>query len=128
MSQPVRMVPADTAEPVTLINAFSVPVEESDRFLQRWTDNARVMAQQPGLIRARMFRSIVDDVELRFVNVAEWDSGHALDRARESVEWRASMRRIIDDPELHVTPRPGVYTEAIDVRPGDLLPTDQPVA
>ena len=82
---------------------------------------ARVMAQQPGLIRARMFRSVVDDVELRFVNVAEWSSGHALDRARENPEWRASARRIIDDPELHVTPRPVVYTTALDVLPGDGL-------
>lgn len=41
-----------------------VPVEESNRFLVRWKDNARIMAQQSGLIRARLFRSVVDDPEL----------------------------------------------------------------
>jgi heme-degrading monooxygenase HmoA len=69
-------------EPVTLINAFTVPPEESERFLHRWKDNARIMAGQPGFIRARMYRSLVDDVELRFINVAEWGSGKALDAAR----------------------------------------------
>jgi hypothetical protein len=60
------------SEPVVLINAFTVPLEESERFLGRWNDNTRIMARRPGLVRVRMFRSLVDDVELRFVNVAEW--------------------------------------------------------
>jgi SRSO17 transposase len=41
------------SEPITLINAFTVPPEESERFLYRWKDNARSMTGQPGLIRAR---------------------------------------------------------------------------
>ena len=108
-------------EPVTLINAFTVPLEESERFLDRWKDNARIMAGQPGFIRARMYRSLVDDVELRFVNVAEWASGKALEEARANPEFRASVQRLLDDPELHVTPRPAVYRVAVDVRPGDPL-------
>jgi quinol monooxygenase YgiN len=82
VGQPVTLTDALVDEPVTLINAFTVPPEESERFLHRWTDNARIMAGQPGFIRARMHRSLVDDVELRFINVAEWDSGKALDAAR----------------------------------------------
>ncbi|MFZ0877414.1 MAG: hypothetical protein WAN20_23315 [Pseudonocardiaceae bacterium] len=66
-------------------------------------------------------RSLVDDVELRFINVAQWDSGKALDAARADPEWRASMKRVLDDPDLHVTPRPVVYQVAIDVHPGDPL-------
>jgi hypothetical protein len=31
------------------------------------------------------------------------------------------MRRVLDDPDLHVTPRPVVYQVAIDVNPGDPL-------
>ncbi|MEC3980498.1 antibiotic biosynthesis monooxygenase family protein [Amycolatopsis sp. H20-H5] len=120
MSQSVPPLPdALVSEPVVLINAFTVPIEESDRFLVRWKDNARVMAEQPGLVRARLFRSLVDDVELRFVNVAEWESGTALDQARANPEWRASMRRVIDDPELHVVARPVVYQSVVDVGPGD---------
>lgn len=122
MSQPTPPMPdAGVSEPVTLINAFTVPVPESERFLSRWRDNARIMAAQPGLIRARMYRSVVDDVELRFINVAEWDSGTALDRARANPEWRASIQRVLDDPELHITARPVVYQVTIDVHPGDQL-------
>jgi hypothetical protein len=79
------------------------------------------MADQPGFIRARMYRSLVDDVELRFINVAEWDSGKALDEARANPEWRASMQRVLDDPDLRVTRRPVVYRVVIDVHPGDPL-------
>ncbi|MFF8379993.1 antibiotic biosynthesis monooxygenase family protein [Streptomyces sp. NPDC015661] len=121
MSHPVILTDALVDEPVTLINAFTVPVGESERFLHRWKDNARIMARQPGYIRARMYRSLVDDVELRFVNVAEWETGKALDAARANPEWRASMRRVLDDPDLHVTPRPAVYQVAFDVHPGDPL-------
>jgi len=117
MSRP----PVAVSEPVTLINAFSVPLEESDRFLERWKDNARVMAAQPGFIRARMHRSLVGDAELSFVNVAEWSSGHALAQAQSNPNFRASVQRMIDDPDLHVTPRPSVYEVAVDVHPGDTL-------
>ena len=121
MTQSVTITDARTTEPVTLINAFTVPVEESERFLDQWRDNARIMARQPGMIRARMFRSLVDDAELRFVNVAEWESGTALDRARANPEWRASVQRLLDDPQLHITPRPVVYQTAVDVHPADPL-------
>lgn len=50
MSQPPPPMPdAVVSEPVTLINAFSVPPAESERFLSRWRDNARIMAAQPDL-------------------------------------------------------------------------------
>ena len=104
-------------EPVTLINAFTVPPEESERFLLRWKDNARIMSGQPGFDRARMYRSLVDDVELRFVNVAEWDSKQALDEARANPEFLASVQRILSDPDLHVIPRPAEYRVALDIRP-----------
>lgn len=121
VSEAVLQTDALVSEPVTLINAFTVPPEESDRFLRMWKDNARIMARQPGFIRARMYRSLVDDVELRFINVAEWDSGTALDQARADPEWRASIQRALDDPDLHFTPRPVVYQVTVDVHPGDPL-------
>jgi heme-degrading monooxygenase HmoA len=106
---------------VTLSNAFSVPAEESDRFLERWKDTARVMSGQPGFVRARMHRSLHNDGEFRFVNVAEWASGDALARAQTNPEWRASVQRMLDAPDLHVTPRPAVYQVVVDLHPGDTL-------
>jgi heme-degrading monooxygenase HmoA len=52
VSQPVTGADALVSEPITLINAFTVPPDESERFLDRWKDNARIMAGQPGFIRA----------------------------------------------------------------------------
>lgn len=109
------------SEPVTLINAFTVPPDEHERFLHRWKDNARIMACQPGLVRARMYRSLIGDAPLNFVNVAEWDSPEHLDRAQATPEFRGSIQRLLDDPGLHVTPRPVVYQVALDVHPGDTL-------
>ena len=119
MNQPSTRTDALANQPVTLINAFTVPLEESERFLHRWKDNARIMVDQPGFIRARMYRSLVDDAELSFINVAEWADKKALDEGRANPEFRASVQRVLDDPDLHVTPRPVVYQVAIDLHPGD---------
>jgi heme-degrading monooxygenase HmoA len=106
------------SEAITLINAFTVPQQESDRFLRRWKDNAQIMAGQPGFIQARMYRSPDADVELRFVNVAEWASREALDQATAHAAWRASARRMLDDHDLRITPRPAVYLVAVELQPG----------
>jgi hypothetical protein len=47
MSNQVPLSEATGDKPVTLINAFTVPLHESDRFLRRWKENARIMAGQP---------------------------------------------------------------------------------
>jgi heme-degrading monooxygenase HmoA len=121
MSNQVPLSEAPVEEPVTLINAFTVPPHESDRFLRRWKENARIMAGQPGFIRARMYKSLVEDAELSFINMAEWSSGKALEKARANPEFLTSVRRLMEDPELHVTPRPAIYQVAVEVRPGDML-------
>jgi heme-degrading monooxygenase HmoA len=118
MTQPYNSPPEVlTSDSVTLINAFTVPVDESERFLERWKANARVMAIQPGFIRARMHRSLVSEAELRFVNVAEWESGTTLAQAQANPAFRASVQRMTDDRELHVTARPSVYELALEVHP-----------
>jgi heme-degrading monooxygenase HmoA len=121
MSQQVPIIDAIVNEPVSMINAFTVPPAESDRFLQRWRVNARAMAKQQGFIRARMYRSLINESELRFINVAEWASGKDLAQARKNPEWRAAVERMLDDPDLHITPRPSVYELAVEVRPRGTL-------
>jgi quinol monooxygenase YgiN len=110
---------ARVSDPVILINTFAVPANESERFLEAWKNNARIMAQQPGMIRARLCRSLDADTELRFVNVAEWASGTALDNATGNLEWVSSVRRVLDDPLLRITAQPAVYQIAVDIHAGD---------
>jgi hypothetical protein len=83
-------------EPVTLINAFTVPLQELEQFLRRWKDNARIMA-------------------------AERASGKTLEKGRANPEFQTSVQRLLNDPELHVTPRPAIYQVAVEVNPSDTL-------
>ena len=108
------------SEPITLINAFTVPPEESERFLYRWKDNARSMTGQPGLIRARLYRCLDVDAELRFINVAEWQHRDALEAATATAAFRGSTQRMLHDPGLHIIPRPALYRVALDLHPGDM--------
>lgn len=121
MSKAVAWSDALVSEPVTLINAFSVPPAESEQFLRRWKDNAQIMARQPGFNGARLHRSLVDDTQFQFINVAQWDSGRALDQALANPEWRANVQTFLNDPNLHFTSVPVVYQVTIDVHPGDRL-------
>lgn len=105
------------SETVIVINGFTVPAAESERFLERWSEAARVMAQQPGLVRARMHRALIAEAQPRFVNVAEWESRDALNRALAVPEFGGSTQRLLDDPGLHVTPHPLLYEVAMEVEP-----------
>lgn len=102
---------------VTLINAFSMPTAETERFVQRWLHTAEVMAAQPGLVRARMYRSLDADGDPRFVNVADWSSGEAFTAATATPEFSASANAILTDPDLHVVARPVLYEVAYEIRP-----------
>jgi hypothetical protein len=70
VNQPGQFQTNARERPVILINTFAVPPNESERFLEAGKTNAWIMAQQRGMIRARLCRSLEDDTELRFVNVA----------------------------------------------------------
>jgi heme-degrading monooxygenase HmoA len=107
------------SESITLINAFRVPPEESERFLYRWKDNAHSMTGQPGLIRARLYRCLDTDAELRFINVAEWQHRDALEAATATAAFRGSTQQMPHDPRLHLIPRPALYRVAVDLHLGD---------
>ena len=98
-----------------------MPPGELEQFLERWKDNARVIIRQPGFIRPRLLRSLVDDAEMRYINVAEWASGADLERGYANAEWQASVQRLLKDPNLHVTAQPRVYEVALELHPGDDL-------
>lgn len=114
MGQPVTRIDASASNLVTFINIFAVPPGESEWFLRQWEDNAREMATQPGFIRARLYHSLTDNPEQKFINLAEWDSREALDQAMANPVG-AEIRRALDDH--HVITQPAVYQIALDVPP-----------
>jgi heme-degrading monooxygenase HmoA len=77
---------------------FRVPAGESEQFLLRWKDNARVMVGQPGFIRLRLLRSLGHDDEKRFINVADWAGGSDLKQGYANRDWQASMHSMLIDP------------------------------
>ncbi|MFI9510208.1 hypothetical protein [Nocardia sp. NPDC052566] len=44
MSENIAIPEAPVNEPVTIINAFSMPPQEAERFLELWQDNAAAMS------------------------------------------------------------------------------------
>ncbi|MEV6443075.1 antibiotic biosynthesis monooxygenase family protein [Amycolatopsis sp. NPDC051716] len=102
-------------EPVTVIKYYTVPAGEAGYFVERYLENARIMSAQPGFVRSRLHRPLADAPEVRFVHIAEWSSGSALDKATGNPEWHASLRRMFDDPGLHITSEPAGYRVVVEL-------------
>lgn len=77
--------------PVVLINKFNVAPEDAERLLEAWADDAAFMKQQPGFISTQLHRGIAGSTT--FVNVAVWESAHALADAFRSPEFQARSAR-----------------------------------
>jgi heme-degrading monooxygenase HmoA len=83
----------DTA-PVVLINRFNVAPEGAERLLQAWAEDAAFMKQQPGYISTQLHRGIAGSST--FINIAVWESAHALAKAFGSPEFQARTARYPD--------------------------------
>ncbi|MBW8699119.1 hypothetical protein MBT84_05920 [Streptomyces sp. MBT84] len=102
---------------VTVIKSYTVPTDEADYFAEVYQENARIMSTQPGFLHSRLHRPLADAPETRFVHVAEWSSGTALDKAAGNPEWHASLQRMFDDPGLHITSEPASYRVVVELHP-----------
>lgn len=103
--------------PVTVIKSYTMPADEAEHFVDVYRENAGIMSAQPGFLRSRLHRALADTAEARFVHIAEWSSGTALDKATADPEWLASLRRMFDDPGLHITSEPAAYRVVVELRP-----------
>ncbi|MFA0477484.1 antibiotic biosynthesis monooxygenase [Vibrio splendidus] len=63
-----------SAQPVVLINTFSVELSHEAATLTYWEDARDVLVKQPGYISTKLHRSLSSDATYRFINVAEWES------------------------------------------------------
>jgi heme-degrading monooxygenase HmoA len=80
--------------PVVLINRFNVPPEDAEHLVQAWAEDAAYMKQQPGYISTQLYRGVAGSTT--FINVAVWESAHALAKAFGSTEFQAHMGRYPD--------------------------------
>ncbi|HEY3188947.1 MAG TPA: antibiotic biosynthesis monooxygenase family protein [Solirubrobacteraceae bacterium] len=89
---------------VTLINAFEVPPEADEPFVEGW-ERARDFLQTRDAFRATaLHRALRPDVDFRFVNVARVDSPDA---------WRQAIAEpAFPGAEMPFTAHPGLYEVA----------------
>lgn len=89
--------------PVVLINVFSVPKGEEEVFLNVWTAALELMKNEPGLIEAKLHRSLDLEARFQFINVAQWESSQAWEAAFSKPELKAiaSQATFEQNPALY---------------------------
>ncbi|PRY38668.1 antibiotic biosynthesis monooxygenase family protein [Umezawaea tangerina] len=96
---------ADNAEPLVLINLFSMPKEVVDRFIDGWENSTAAAKDAKGFRGTRLHRSLDPDAEFPVVNIARWDSVE---------EWQEAVGRYFSAPAKGdrgpVSAKPGLYT------------------
>jgi quinol monooxygenase YgiN len=77
--------------PIVLINKFNAAPGDAQALLDAWADDAAWMKQQPGYICTQLHQGIAGSTT--FVNIAVWESAHALGQAFRSPEFQARLVR-----------------------------------
>ncbi|NTX32271.1 antibiotic biosynthesis monooxygenase [Burkholderia pyrrocinia] len=86
---PIQQQLAIDAEPVVLVNVFTLdPADEAD-FLAVWKDDAEFMKRQPGFISTQLHRALGDSPT--YLNYAIWESTHAFRAAFTHPEFVAKL-------------------------------------
>jgi heme oxygenase (mycobilin-producing) len=66
-----------TSQPVTLINAFEVPPDADEHFIEGWERARDFLDKQHGAAATALHRALRPDVDFRFVDVARVESPEA---------------------------------------------------
>ncbi|MFI5611886.1 antibiotic biosynthesis monooxygenase family protein [Amycolatopsis sp. NPDC051903] len=90
---------------ITLINAFEIPADEIDAFVEQWRERAKLMRDAPGFRDTRLHRAKLADARFQLVNVAHWDSVEAWQAATENPAFRTSVGTV----SSAVTANPALY-------------------
>lgn len=78
-----------SAEPVVLVNLFSVPAADADQLVRAWEGDARYFKEQPGFISAQLHRGI--EGSSVFLNYAVWESVGAFRAAFGNPAFQAKL-------------------------------------
>ncbi|WP_412528569.1 antibiotic biosynthesis monooxygenase family protein [Burkholderia lata] len=69
---PIQQQIAIDAEPVVLVNVFTLAAADEADFLAVWKDDAEFMKRQPGFISTQLHRALGDSPT--YLNYAVWES------------------------------------------------------
>ncbi|MBW3694857.1 antibiotic biosynthesis monooxygenase [Vibrio sp. T187] len=92
------------AQPVILINTFSVAGEKEAETLAYWEEARDILEQQPGYVSTKLHRSLSTDATYRFVNVAVWQTSKQFKEAianMQAVLPKLALEGVSADPNLY---------------------------
>jgi heme oxygenase (mycobilin-producing) len=98
---------------VTFINVIDLPAEQVDTFLEGWRERADFMRHQPGFREYVLYRAVLPNSRFQLINIARWDSREAFESAIADPTFRDQIQALNDNPDVHVTPNPGLYQVAL---------------
>lgn len=95
---------------VTLINAFTVPPEREQEFIENWKRTTDVFSRRKGFIDTNLHRNTgVGSGAFLYVNIARWESTEAWDRTHGDY-------RPTEDDIPGVVGHPAIYESVITAR------------
>lgn len=86
---PIERQIAIDAEPVVLVNLFTLDQADEPGFLRAWQDDAAFMKRQPGFISTQLHRAIGE--RPTYLNYAVWESNAAFRTAFTHPDFVASL-------------------------------------
>src|SRR5947208_16991205 len=84
---------------VILLNKFTVKPEDTDKFVQGFSDTTEIFKQQPGFISAQLHRGIGGSNT--FFNYVVWESAKHFKEAFNGQEFRSSMADVLPMLQCH---------------------------
>ena len=81
-------------EPSTVIIAYEVAHEDSERFLASWEKTNEALKEQPGFLSTALHQAVSANPDFRFVNVSCWESADAFRAATCSQEFQSASARL----------------------------------
>ncbi len=101
--------------PVTLINAFEVPVNDEAVFLEQWKQTSAQVKGRKGFVETRLHRALKDDARFLYVNVAIWENEELYHAAFRTIE-------VHEGKDANVHANPALYRVVVqstsDAAPG----------
>ena len=84
----------DDSKECTVIVAYEVAHEDSERFLDSWEKANDCLKDQDGLVSTALHRAVSANPDFRFVNISRWESAAAFRSATQSQAFRDASGRL----------------------------------
>ncbi len=88
-----------------LIDIVYLPPERMDGYINMWNKAKAYMEHKSGYINASLYKTIDSSNEMKFINIAEWQSFDVFDTALNNEEFIAILGEYKNDFALYISKR-----------------------